>query len=239
MDCPNCNTIIDEKYCSQCGRPAELPRIDGQYIRKEIGSVLSFDKGILLTIRELVLRPGQNIREFLFNDRNRLVKPIIFIIICSLSYTLSQRLLNFEDGYFNFSSETEDSAILTIFSWVQKNYGYANIIIAFFIAFWTQLLFRKSGYNFFEILVLIFFIIGVGMLIFSVFGIIDALTPIRILNIGGITGMLYAAWAIGQFFDKKKMLNYLKAALSYVLGIVSFSLLAILLGTIVDAIKNS
>ena len=62
MNCKNCNTEINKNYCPNCGQPTKLKRIDGHYILSEIGSVLNFDKGILFTIRELLLRPGQSVR---------------------------------------------------------------------------------------------------------------------------------------------------------------------------------
>ena len=81
MNCKNCNTEINSKFCPDCGQPASLKRIDGKYIIHEIEHVLHFERGILYTIRELITNPGQNIRNYLFENRSRLVKPIIFIII--------------------------------------------------------------------------------------------------------------------------------------------------------------
>ena len=79
--CELCETEVFGAFCSQCGRETNLKRIDGKYILSEIGSVFNFEKGILYTIRELLLRPGKNIQDFISKDRKRLVKPIVFIII--------------------------------------------------------------------------------------------------------------------------------------------------------------
>lgn len=238
MNCPNCNAAIDGKFCANCGRPMELARIDGKYIRGEIGSVFNLDKGILLTIRELLLRPGQSIRAFLFEDRSRLMKPIIFIIICSLFYSIAQGLLHFEDEYVDYSATAQDTVVVVIFKWIQANYGYANIVMAFFIAFWTKLLFRKWKYGYFEILVLIFFVMGIGMLIYSVFGIIEQASHLRVFHVGGIIGTLYASWAIGQFFDQRKKMNYVKGLLSYLFGTISFFSLAILIGFFLESMMK-
>ena len=66
---------------------------------------LNFDRGILYTVRELLLRPGKTVRQFIQEDRNRLVKPIVFIIVCSLIYSLIQQVVRFEDGYVGYSFE--------------------------------------------------------------------------------------------------------------------------------------
>lgn len=235
MNCKNCNTEINQNYCPNCGQPTKLKRIDGQYILSEIGSVLNFDKGILFTIRELLLRPGQSIKNFVSDDRNRLVKPVIFIIVTSLIYSLINQFFQIEDGYVKFE-ETKQSTTGHIFKWVQDYYGYANIIMGIFIVLWTKLFFRKYNYNFFEILILLCFVMGIGMLIFSIFAIFKVLTHIDLMQIASIISVLYSAWAIGQFFDKSKFLNYVKAFFSYLLGFLTFSLTAILIGTLIDLV---
>jgi len=235
MNCTNCNSNLHGEFCSNCGQSQELKRINGQYIFSEISSVLNFDKGILYTIKELLIRPGISVRKFILEDRRRLVRPIIFIIITSLVYTIAQQWLHFEDGYVNYSGG-DDSATVAIFSWVQKNYGYSNILMAIFIAFWIKVFFRTYDYNFFEILILLCFVMGIGMLVYTAFGVFEGLTNIKVLHIGGFIGFLYAPWAIGRFFDKDKKINYLKGFVSYFLGFLTFSLGAIALGTLIDMV---
>ena len=239
MNCKNCNTEIDQKFCPNCGQPAELNRIDGKYILSEIGSVLNFDKGILFTIRELLLRPGQSIRKFILDDRNRLVKPIAFIIISSLIYTISQQLMHFKDGYIKYSFGDEKSAMLSIFKWIATNYGYTNILMAFFIAFWIKIFFKKYTYNFFEILILLFFLMGIGMLALAFFGILSSIVGFDFIDNGGvIIVFLYISWGIGQFFGKNVIANSLKGLLSYVLGMFSFTLIALVIGALIDIMNK-
>jgi predicted regulator of amino acid metabolism with ACT domain len=88
MNCKNCNTEINSKFCPDCGQPTNLKRIDGHYVMHEIEHVLHFERGILYTVRELITKPGQNIRNYLSENRSRLVKPVIFIIVTSLIYTI-------------------------------------------------------------------------------------------------------------------------------------------------------
>ncbi len=233
--CKNCKNVHSGDFCSNCGRPTNPKRIDGQYILNEIGSVLSFEKGFLFTIKGLLTKPGKNIREFITDDRNRLIKPIIFIIICSLIYTIAVQLFHVEDGYIKFGSSDKSTTAL-ILEWIQNNYGYANILIGVFITLWIKILFKKYHYNFFEILILLCFVMGVGMLIFAFFGILEALLPLKLMQIGGFVGTLYATWAIGQFFDKGKIINYLKAFISYLLGMITFSFAALALGFVIDLI---
>jgi hypothetical protein len=233
--CKKCEAELTDNFCSKCGNPKILSKIDGKYIISEIISVINFDKGIFYTIKELLTKPGENVQKFIHSDRKRLVKPIIFLIICSLIYTITQQILRFEDGYVN-AGGFGDSALTSITEWIQKNYGYANILMSIFIAFWIKVFFKKYKYNFFEIIILLCFVMGIAMLIYTTFGIIESITKIRILNFAGIIGIIYTSWAIGQFFDKNKKMNYLKGLIAYLLGMVSFYFLAIILGLGIDYI---
>ncbi len=235
MNCKNCNNELNSNFCPNCGQPSNLKRIDGHYIIHEIEHVLHFERGILFTIKELVTNPGQNIRNYFSENRSRLVKPIIFIIVTSLIYSLCNQFFHFEDSYINYV-DTKKSATTEIFNWVQGHYGYANIIMGIFIALWTKLFFKKYEYNFFEILILLCFVMGMGMLIYSVFGIIQGLTNIKLMQIAGIVGFVYTTWAVGHFFGKDKISNYLKAFFAYLLGMLTFTFAAFLLGALIDII---
>ena len=234
-NCKACNIELTSKYCPNCGQSSQLKRIDGHYIVHEIEHVLHFERGILYTIKELIVNPGQNVRNYLSENRSRLVKPIIFIIVTSLVYSTCSNFFHLEDGYIRYF-DSNKSTTSTIFEWVQGHYGYANIIMGIFIALWTKLFFRKYKLNIFEILILLCFVIGMGMLIYSVFAIIQGLTHFKVMQIAGIVGFVYTTWAIGQFYEKEKVINYVKAFFAYILGMITFALTAIIIGIIVDIV---
>ena len=235
--CEQCQNELTGKFCSNCGSAQVLKRIDGTFILSEILSILNFDKGILYTIRELLTRPGQNIRDFIHRERRRLVKPIFFMIICSVVYTATQQFVHFGDEYITVTG-FDESATASIFNWIQNNYGYGNILMAIFIAFWIKVFFKKYDYNFFEILTLLCFVIGMGMLIYTIFGVAESLSKVKVLYLGGLVGFVYISWAIGQFFDERNKINFLKGFLSYLLGMLSFTLVAIITGIAIDLVKK-
>jgi hypothetical protein len=229
-NCKKCNSEFRGNFCSNCGHPQKLERINGRYILSEIGSVLNFQKGILYTIKELLIRPGQNIRAFISDDRNRLVKPIMFILITSLLYTLIIHFFHIKDGFFDGASSALDdngSKTITILNWIQEHYGYTNIIMGVFIVLWLKVFFLKNQYNFFELLILLCFIMGINMLIYSILATIQGLTGINVTEVGGMIGLIYAVYSIGHFFGKSEIRNYIKGFFSYMLGVISFIFIAI------------
>lgn len=235
--CTKCKSEAPENYCPICGHPKVMTRINKHYLLQEIRSVISFEKGFLFTVTELAINPGKSIKEFLNEDRHRLVKPVVFLIVTSLIYTVFNKLLHFEDGYVQFSGNSS-SATLSISKWIQGNYGYANIVMAIFIAGWVKLFFRKHEVNIFEILVLLCFTMGMGMLIYTVFGIFQSLIDFNLMQVAGIVGFIYLTWAIGQFYGKGKIVNYVKAFSAYILGMLTFSIIAILIGGVIDLLAR-
>ena len=222
-NCRNCNKELTGEFCSNCGFPKEPKRINRQYIFDEISSVVNFNKGIFYTIKELFIRPGDTVKRFIDGDRKRIVKPIIFLIICSLIYAIGQQFLSYETGFVTIDYEDQNTPpiIFEIINWFSRNYDYTNILMAIFIAIWIKLFFRKYNYNYYEIYVLLCFIMGISMLIQTLSGIIDSIIDFPVLDTGVFIVLIYSSWAIGQFFDRKKKINYMKGFLSYIFGTIT------------------
>ena len=69
-------------------KPSKKPvRVDAHYVSHEIQHLLHFEAGFLFTVRELLLKPGKSVQEFLFDDRSKYVKPY--------------RFFNFHFGHFH------------------------------------------------------------------------------------------------------------------------------------------
>lgn len=205
---------MNNRNISASEKSENLERIDGKYIWSEISSVLNFDKGILYTIKELFLRPGDTVREFILFDRKRLVKPIVFVIFSSLLFLLAQQLLEFNTG--GVPKNIENPGVIKAFEWLNENFGIVNIMLGIFIGLWIRLLFLKANFNIYEIFILVFFIIGIGNLIFTFFGIVERSTGFENNDVTSFVALIYSAWAIGNFFDKKKVSSYFKGFLAYI-----------------------
>lgn len=237
MNCKNCTSKIHGNYCAQCGNASQLKRIDGHFILHEIEHVLHFEKGLFFTIRELLLRPGKCVREYISENRSRLVKPIIFIIVTSLIYTLAEHFFHIEKGYFKISDSTSPT-FDAISNWVHSHYGYANIIMGFFIACWLRIFFRKHDVNFFEISILLSFVMGIGMLFLALAAVLNGVTGLKLMPVFSLITLIYLSWSIGQFFDPRKLASLLKAGAAYALGFATFSASTWVLGLGYDAMMR-
>ncbi|MDR0230416.1 MAG: DUF3667 domain-containing protein [Flavobacteriaceae bacterium] len=232
MNCTTCQTEVTTPYCPTCGQAPILKRIDSHYLIHEIGHVLHFEKGIFYTIKELLIKPGNTVRKFIVEDRSRLVKPVIFVIIASLIYSIIAHYFHMDS--FVAYANAEEGISDKVFQWGDSHSGYMNVIIGVFIAMWAKLFFKKYGFNLFEILILLCFVSGMSMIIFAVFAIAEGITAISLMPAAGVVGIIYCTWAIAQFFDGLKAINYVKAFFAYVLGMLTFVFSVIVIGGLID-----
>jgi len=189
------NPQLSGDSCSQ------IRRIDWHYAVHELGHALHLEKGIFYTVKQLALRPGPSIQEFITQNRSRLMKPILFLLVTSLIYTTLDHFFHIEQSYLEQSSAVE-SAANSISAWLQNHYGYANLIMGVLVAVWVKLLFMSQGYNFFEILILLCFVMGMGMLIISIALLVEGITGLKVWMVSTVVGVLYSSWAIGHFFNR-------------------------------------
>lgn len=230
--CRNCGKNAQGDFCSNCGLRQEIRRIDSRYLINEFGQIFNFDRGILFTIKTLLIRPGTSVRNFINGDRVRMMKPLLFLIISSLIYTVIQRIFGFEDMYMTANGSDHELEV-RIMQWIQANYGYANLVMAIFISLWAKLFFRKHQFNLFEVIILMCYLMGIGMLAFALFGMLQSITGINLLQIIGSLAILYVSWGIATFFNGKKWYNYLLGFFSYILGFLSFVFIVLMIARLI------
>jgi len=183
----------------------------------------------------MFVSPGESVRHYLNVDRSRFVKAVTFLVITALIYTIVSHLFHIgAEAYYMQEPEIELPTMNLFVNWIIDNHGYASILLVFYMSFWIKLFFRKSGFNLFEIFVLSCFISGISQLIISVVLIFQGLTHIRLFFISVLFVKAYQIWAVGQFFDKRKAVSYIKVFFADMLGLATFSISISLLANIID-----
>ncbi len=204
----------------------KLERIDKKYIAREIQAIVNVEKGLLFTVKNLLIKPGATVRDYLFYDRKKYMKPLLFLIFSSIVFSLLISALDVNVTFFNIDTISILKGKIRsreIGAWTQRNIGYSQLIMGIFVALWLALFYRKSKFNFYEIVVLLSYVFGEGLLILGAFFVMDF--PFKgyfFLKIGFMFYFLYIPWGIGQFFGERKWKNYLIALLVYLLGSLSY-----------------
>jgi hypothetical protein len=215
----------------------KLKRIDSSYIIHEMQHLLHLESGFLFTVKELFIRPGKLVRSFIFEDRSKATKPIIFLIFSATLFTLVFHFFHIEYQFISLPQKIEsiDQNLekKAISDWINNHIGYASLMIGFLIALWIKVFFRNHNYNIYEITILLCYCIGQLLLILLAFSLLEfSLKAKSIAIIGVFIGYFYVFWSIGQFFGEKKIMNYVKSIMCCFLGAITFSLILIVLAII-------
>ena len=222
----------------------EIKRIDAKYISHEIQHLLHFDKGFPFTFKEILIRPGKAVREYLGENREKYVKPIVFLVFAAVIYTLIIHFFHIEIPIFNikgFGKTSEWQSNLdtdAVNNWIDSHLSYSAMIIGLFIALWTKMFFYKKGYNIYEIFILLSYIFGVFFISLLFFLVPAKFTNLLIIaQIGAFLGQIYIVFAIGQFFGERQVANYIKALICFFLGIVTYKYTLVLLAFLIHFFK--
>jgi ascorbate-specific PTS system EIIC-type component UlaA len=76
--------MIEGNFCQHCGQNTNVDKINlPNFLHELSDSIFQINKGILFTIRELFVRPGESIREFIKGKRKYHFKPVAFALVMS------------------------------------------------------------------------------------------------------------------------------------------------------------
>lgn len=129
--CKNCERFVPrgQRYCGHCGQQVATHRIDGHFILHTIQhGWLHVDRGIMYTLRELIVRPGHAVRDYLAGKRISHVNPVQLLLLIGTLYFLLGPLVardEFEVIRFtrsgNAMSANIDHALENVFTWLNRH----------------------------------------------------------------------------------------------------------------------
>lgn len=214
MVCKNCGHEFEGNFCPNCGQSAHTKRIDYGYVVNEIPqSIFKLNRGFLYTIKQLSTRPGQSIRGFIEGQRQPYYKPLPFLLITSTIYILVSYLTGANTflndltigWYTEEGTQQKMEENVKVIHWVSKNQTYILLLLLPLFSLTSYWAFLKAKYNYFEHLVLNFYIAGQQMLIYSILnslfyqGYFTQIIPSLVV-------IVYSCWAYHQFFHKRRLL---------------------------------
>lgn len=237
MVCKNCNNSFTGNFCNVCGQKAHIQRINRSYIVNEISNIFQVNRGLFYTIKELAIRPGHAIREFLEGKRSLHFKPLAFLLITSAFYVLIKQLTDENaalEGLFSGMSEgmKEGAKVKNspITQWLSKNFTYANLLLLPLFSLASFIAISKSKYNYYEHLIINLYIAGQQMLIYSCLSFTYLFTKGSYFElIPIIASILYLFWVFTQLFElkklKSKILQLLAVYILYMILMIPTSML--------------
>lgn len=81
--CLNCHQRLAGPFCHHCGQAASAPaRITRRWLLHDLPhSIWHVDHGIIYTVREMLLRPGNTIRRYLAGERQVFFRPLSLLLL--------------------------------------------------------------------------------------------------------------------------------------------------------------
>ncbi|HEY0742225.1 MAG TPA: DUF3667 domain-containing protein [Chryseosolibacter sp.] len=228
IECKNCGTAFEGKFCPNCSQKAATHRLTlGHFVHETTHAVTHTDKGILLLIKEMFVRPGIVAREYVEGKRKKYFNPLTFLLIMIAiqvfvtkqtdfygKFTRQMQKLyemieksnpNAAKGKEKFTKQVEEADKRMAFA--NDNSKIMNFIFIPFLSLLTWLFFKKSGYNYAENLILNVLIGGQTVVLFFVICIIPVMIKtslvIIVLYLYLIVLLIYGLIAYRQFFQQK------------------------------------
>ncbi|RIY10819.1 DUF3667 domain-containing protein [Hymenobacter rubripertinctus] len=240
--CLNCGHAVPDRFCGQCGQDAHhTHRLTMADMLHDIPhSIWHVDKGILYTLKNMLLRPGPTIREYLAGQRKYHFPPLSLLLLVTGLYAFISSVLHIDlmpprdPAVPEAVWQAQKSGIEFIakyMSWVYV--GLVPIIAAF-----ARLFLRRGGYNYAECLVIAALITAVcnSLTLFFLPVSYFYSGTIYITKVGAIASLIsfgYATWAYSSMLAHTGLSlagRLIRGFLPFVLGIIVPSMLVGIVG---------
>lgn len=232
ITCKNCNQTFKGHYCNNCGQSADTHKINGHFLWHDIQhGLLHFDNGIPYSIKQLFIRPGHSIREFIEGKRVRHFKPLSLVVVLAALYGFLYHYFHID--LFRNSTDAEID-VADINEWMATHFSWIIIATIPIYTIGTFVVFRKQGYNFFELFVLNTFKASqrlfVQILTFPILLYLDSVHHAeKFSSITYLIGIILIFWTNIQFFNKiSRTKAFFLTILSHLIFLVVFTIILVI-----------
>lgn len=239
MECRNCTAQFEGNYCPQCGqRPNEGRIVLKESLREAVEHYFDLDAPLLRTVRDLILRPGTMIRDYIRGRRKRYSHPIRYFLMITAIYLILKSLTGFDPvetfgqaiGNQNgYDPSRTDSRASTFFS---EHINSFLFIFVFLLGSFSRLFFRRSGFNISEHLTLSLYAISEYLFI-ATFVMLGSLLEPKIFFLNYAIVLLYPAFVLFRFHEgnafSRSVKSIIAVILSWLLYILSGFFLALVI----------
>jgi hypothetical protein len=227
-DCKNCGTSFEGKFCPNCSQKADTHRFTlAHFAHETTHAVTHTDKGILLLIKEMFVRPGIVAREYVQGKRKKYFNPITFLLILMAVQVYAVKKTDFYGKFtrqvqqtyqemikatpngkraakeFNKQMEKADRQATL----ATDNNKLLTVIFIPFLSLLTWLFFRKAGFNYAENLIFNVLINGQMIVFFVLVCIIPVIVKpsfvVWVMYIYMLGSWVYSIIAYKQFYSQR------------------------------------
>ena len=209
-ECLNCGHAVPDRYCGRCGQDAHhTHRLTLKDMPHDVlHSIWHVDKGILYTLKTMVLRPGPTIRAYLAGKRVDHFRPLSLLFLLTGLYALFYSVLHINmlpprdptmpEAMWQMQ-KASISFIMKYLSWC-----YLATVPAWALA--ARWFLRRGGYNYAECLIIASFVTGINnfitLLLLPVTYIYSGTPQVQTFSFYAMLLVIgYASWAYGSLLN--------------------------------------
>jgi hypothetical protein len=211
--CLNCGTLLRGEYCYKCGGQADKSRITGKYLLEEIFHFFTHvEHGFLYTSKEILLRPGKTLHQYLNGKRKRFQQPVSYIIIwITIEWLIRSQIVR-HFHYISIPSNDKTPRYNEVKMFYDDYSSLFIFILTPLLGLIYFLILGKPRYNFYEMIVINIYGYGtyfILQLLFStiLLGLIFHINT-KSFEVGLFTSFIaicWASWSSYDFFKTVKM----------------------------------
>lgn len=152
--CLNCNEPISKKFCPNCGQKTDIHKITIKHfiLHDILHGVWHFEKGIVFTLKEALIRPGQAALDYIGGKRVRYYNVFYLSL---LMIGLQLLLIHFYDNFRDLEPKNnEQSSVLDMSKFFTENIKIILFSIVPLLALNAIIVFRRLQLNLAEHLIL-------------------------------------------------------------------------------------
>lgn len=148
--CLNCNENLIGKFCHSCSQISETHRLSIKHllVHEILHGIWHFEKGLLFTIKEILLRPGKVALNFISGKR---IKYYNFFYLLLLLIGANIYLVHLYNDFFPSSViKAKTDTTEKVISFMTDNLKLILFSFVPLLAFNSSLLFKKKKFNYSE-----------------------------------------------------------------------------------------
>jgi hypothetical protein len=233
MTCKNCGNTIHVKYCSYCGQEPIKGRLSvKEFMQKFAEAFTHADTSVFTLVKHLSRRPAGVSREYIEGKRKKYYSPMKYLVlVVTLSALLTLHYEKYEVPFEPvFGAESDIDEVVEHKYFNHNYYKYLLFLSIPLASFVTWLVFRKSGLNFSENLVINTYLLAQVILLHTIF-----VTPIVIYSsslddwiilIYMVLAVAYILWSYTSFFGGKWWITLMQSIIALALFTLSYNVIS-------------
>ncbi len=240
ITCKNCGSLTQGRYCQTCGQRSSVHKVTFRETFDDLNDALfSVNAPLLITVRDLIIRPGELLRHYLDGKRKTYYRPVSFFILMTVIYLLVRSVIGFDpfrDTTVVVEGDLVDQSVFTeARSYMLTNINNFLFVFVFTLAILLKLFFYRK-YSLAEYLAVSFYLLGIYTLLVTINMFMIQYVDERFQPFGIFVMWVYFLYAMTSFFKRplfwvllKSFFLFLFAFLTYAFSSFSLSVLIVLI----------